>query len=118
MVILSVVKANSYVKEYNDYIEVCSNGIAYVPFDTKFVKCRGIVLEVQDITRSLTPEEIDCECPKCCDGYCYIIAYGDPDQEPATYESDDDLNHEHYRGEINNRQGIIYLWFPCKDEAR
>jgi len=72
---IATIRANSYVNESKDYIEVCSKGIAYVPLDTKFVKCNGIIRKVMGFTRFLTDAVSDCECPKCCEGSCWIIIY-------------------------------------------
>jgi hypothetical protein len=72
---IATIRANSYVHESKDFIEVCSKGVAYVPFDTKFVKCNGIIRKVMGFARFLTDAVADCECPKCCDGSCWITIY-------------------------------------------
>ena len=68
------------IAESPKYIEVCAQGTAYVPPDTKFVTCQGRVMKVLAIVplegRSLAPGA-DCDCPRCCDGACAVtIACG------------------------------------------
>ena len=71
--------AQSYIKEIGGYVEICANGLAYVPSDAAYVKCNGVIRKVVGITDALMMSEIDCECPNCCDGFCFIIIYTDPD---------------------------------------
>lgn len=73
----AAIAANSYVNESSRYIEVCANGIVYVPLGTKFVKCYGVIRRVIHFSDVLTLGVEDCQCPKCCDGDCYIIVASD-----------------------------------------
>jgi hypothetical protein len=82
--IVCIFRAYSFSNIYDDYIEVCSSGLAYVPLFTKYVKCHGVIYLVQKIDYNITEEEISCECPNCpkeCDGWCWIESYGDPGNE-------------------------------------
>jgi len=115
IVIISSVRANSFIQEYNKYVEVCDNGIAYVPLDTKYVTCHGIILEIKGMTRSLAEDEFGCECPICCDGWCYIIVYSDPAPENETDKSADRMSDQSFYGKENSLD-IIYLWFTCKNK--
>jgi hypothetical protein len=65
--------ANSYVNESSRYIEVCANGIVYVPLNTKFVKCFGVIRKVDHFSDVLTEGVEDCRCPKCCGGECFVV---------------------------------------------
>ncbi len=56
------------------HIEVCSNGIVYVPAGTRFVTCRGRVMEVIAIVSLAEGTEAagGCQCPLCCGGLCTV----------------------------------------------
>jgi hypothetical protein len=58
------------------FIEVCSNGTAYVPPETKFVTCYGRVMRVIAIVPAGGVQTMgsgaDCNCPRCCDGMCGV----------------------------------------------
>jgi hypothetical protein len=69
----AAIAANSFVNESSKYIEVCANGIVYVPANTKFVKCYGVIRKVIRISDVLTLVIEDCKCPKCCSGECYVF---------------------------------------------
>lgn len=69
----AAIAASSYVDESSRYIEVCANGIVYVPLNTKFVKCFGVIRKVVRFGDVLTEGVEDCRCPKCCDGDCYVL---------------------------------------------
>jgi hypothetical protein len=73
----AAIAANSYVNESKGYIEVCANGIVYVPLNTKFVKCYGVIRKVVRFSDVLIESVEDCRCPKCCDGDCYVIVASD-----------------------------------------
>jgi hypothetical protein len=80
------IKAHAYLKEYNGYVEVCANGIAYVPRDAKFVKCYGKIRKVVRFDQVMALDEEDCKCPKCCDGLCYVFVTSgppNPESDPA-----------------------------------
>jgi hypothetical protein len=64
----------------SSYIEVCSQGIVYVPPGTRYVTCHGKIMKVMGIVSREDGEQIDggggagdCYCPKCCGGYCAVI---------------------------------------------
>lgn len=91
----AVLKAASYTGEKNAYIEVGGKGIAYVPRTTKYVKYNGEIREIVRFASTLSKEEINCKCPKCCDGYCYAIVSSDS-------------------GPVTNPIIILYvIWFAC-----
>jgi hypothetical protein len=71
----AVLKAASYIGEKNAYVEVGSNGAAYVPKTAKYVKYNGEIRRIVKFASILSEEEINCKCPKCCDGYCYAIVF-------------------------------------------
>jgi hypothetical protein len=109
---IATIKANSYVNESKEYIEVCSKGIVYVPLDTKFVKCNGIIRKVMGFTRIL-PMETDCECPKCCDGSCWVIIYGDPTPEQETENLPNSPDHSYKSDNKGDSDGYWFLWLAC-----
>lgn len=57
------------------YIEVHGPSIAYVPITAKYVKYDGIIKKISRFSAALSTGEEDCQCPKCCNGHCYIIIY-------------------------------------------
>ena len=73
----AVLKAGSYLTERESYIEVYSDKVVYVPMTAQYVKYNGQVRKIAKLAVSLSEGDEDCKCPKCCDGYCYIIIYID-----------------------------------------
>ncbi len=63
--------------EKDAYIEVHGPGIAYVPLSAKFVKYDGVVRKVARFSAALLTGEADCQCPRCCNGECYVLIYAD-----------------------------------------
>ena len=57
------------------YIEVHGPDIAYVPLTTKYVKYDGKIKKVVRFAETLSEGEVECQCPKCCEGYCYVIIF-------------------------------------------
>lgn len=106
-IFVAVLRARAYTVQYNGLIEVCSNGIAYVPLGTKFVKCNGIVRQVRMFTKTLTEGEDPCKCPDCCDGWCYVIVNSDaePDENIVYPET------VYFRE--GGSLGIYILWLSC-----
>ena len=71
-------------------IEVCSNGIVYLPPGTKYVTCRGKIMKVLAIV-PLTKgakTETDCDCPNCCAGACGITVTCDGMEESPAGTND------------------------------
>jgi len=58
----------------SQYIEVCSNGIVYLPPDTKLVTCSGRIMRVIAVVPAgeQTLMREDCDCPRCCGGVCTV----------------------------------------------
>lgn len=109
----SIIRASFYIREYNDYIEVCSNGIVHVPKDVKYVKCNGIVRKVLGFVEVLPDEMEDCRCPKCCDGECYVIVIKDPEPDQELHSlQDTSFQTEKYYKKVD-QEGIYYLWITC-----
>jgi len=110
---IATIRANSYVHESKDYIEVCSKGVAYVPLDTKFVKCNGIIRKVMGFTRILPTLETDCECPKCCDGSCWVIIYGDPAPEQEIENLPNSPDHSYKSNNKKDSGDFWLMWLAC-----
>lgn len=79
----------------SSYIEVCSQGIVYVPPGTRYVTCHGKVMKVMGMVSSEEGALIesgggagDCYCPKCCGGYCAVIVSCGPVPESAAGTGD------------------------------
>ena len=64
--------------ENGPFVEVHGQGIAIVPATAKYVTYDGIVRKIMRFSAALNEGEGDCQCPKCCDGRCYVIIYTDP----------------------------------------
>ncbi len=66
-------------------IEVCSNGIVYVPPGTKYVTCRGKIMKVLAIVPKVegVQTETDCNCPNCCGGWCGVTVSCEAMEEPS-----------------------------------
>ena len=79
----------------SSYIEVCSQGIVFVPPGTRYVTCHGKIMKVMGIVSREDGEQIDggggagdCFCPKCCGGYCAVIVSCGPVPESAAGTGD------------------------------
>jgi hypothetical protein len=72
------------------YIEVCSNGIVYLPPHTKYVTCHGKVMKVLAIVPRVEGVQIEggCNCPECCGGWCGVTVSCPMDEEPSTGTND------------------------------
>ena len=70
-------RTDSTTAEKDAYIEVHGPSIAYVPLSAKYVKYDGMVRKVSRFSATLLTGEEDCQCPKCCNGECYVIIYTD-----------------------------------------
>jgi hypothetical protein len=88
---LAVIHAKSELNEKEGIIEVCKNGIVYVPPETKFVKCFGKIMKIKRITPYLRGDE-NCICPRCCGGECAIIISCEGDPASLTDASGFDLS--------------------------
>ena len=108
LLILSVfvfteIKAESFPGGKDRIIEVCSEGIVYVPYGTKIVKCNGKVKRVIRITPydSSQREGGSCICWNCCGGVCAIIIACDP--EPGEFSDSD-----------SSAKGLLCaIWLEC-----
>lgn len=71
------------------YIEVHGEGMPCVPLGTKFVKYDGEIRKISRFSVALNEGELDCQCPNCCNGECYIVVFteiivgGSPIRVPA-----------------------------------
>lgn len=110
--LIAVLRAKAYTVQYNGLIEVCSNGIAYVPLDTKFVKCNGIVRQVRKFTKTITEGEDPCKCPDCCDGWCYVIVNSDPTENTALESKEAEQSKNGVQHESESQDTYI-LWLAC-----
>lgn len=75
--LIAVMNAGSYINERDKYVEVGGGKIVYVPRTAEFVKVNGQVRRVVKFASTLSNEEKDCQCPKCCNGSCYVIVFID-----------------------------------------
>jgi len=111
--VCAFLRANSFISEYNRYIEVCSNGIAYVPKDTKFVKCNGIVRKVLRFEKAVILEVDPCQCPKCCDGDCYVIVNSDPSPESQSGPIQNSPSPADANFRERSNLDVYILWISC-----
>ena len=102
-----IIERTNY-KSANELIEVCDNGIVYVPQGTAFVKCHGVIKKAIKI-ESVNSEKIDCNCPTCCNGQCYIWISCAPISNNRN--ETDHIDSE----KKDNRAKTDYcrLWMPC-----
>lgn len=101
--VFTEINAKSYLDGQNRIIEVCSEGVVYVPPGTKFVKCNGKVKKVIRITpyQPGQREDENCLCPSCCGGVCGVII--SCDAEPEKFLDSDSIV-----------QGMLcLLWMDC-----
>lgn len=75
--VIAVLNAGSSTPKKDSYIEVGGGKIVYVPRTANYVKFNGQVRKIVRFASTLSAGEKDCKCPRCCDGYCYVIVYSD-----------------------------------------
>jgi hypothetical protein len=75
--VIVVLKADSNTTKKDPYIEVGGGKIVYVPRTAKYVKFNGQVRKIIKFASTLNAGEKDCNCPNCCNGYCYVIVFSD-----------------------------------------
>ncbi len=68
-------RANAYIADAKAYIEVGGKDPVFVPRDVQFVKFDGKIRRVLRFAEAVEGSAVDCRCPKCCDGECYVIVY-------------------------------------------
>jgi len=101
--VFTEIKAESFPDGKGRIIEVCSEGVVYVPPGTKIVKCKGEVKKVIRVTPYNPDQREDesCLCPSCCDGECGIII--SCDGQPREFSESDSI-----------AQGMLcVLWLNC-----
>jgi hypothetical protein len=101
----------------SSYIEVCSQGIVYVPPGTRYVTCHGKIMKVMGIVSREDGEQIDggggvgdCYCPKCCGGYCAVIVSCGDVPENTTGVDDYSLGRD-----ISGGRGLCTMYLACGD---
>lgn len=75
--VIAVSNAGSSTPKKDSYIEVGGGKIVYVPRATQYVKFNGQIRKIVRFASTLSSDEIDCKCPNCCNGSCYVIIYTD-----------------------------------------
>ena len=73
----AIQEAGSSQPEKGPLVEVHGQDIAYVPATAKHVTYNGVVRKIVRFSAALNEGQEDCQCPKCCQGRCYIIIYTD-----------------------------------------
>ena len=101
--IFTEIKAESLSDGKDRIIEVCSEGVVYVPPGTKIVKCMGKVRKVKKITPYQLLQRLDesCLCPNCCGGECGVIISCDG-QIGESFDSDS-----------MGQGSLCVLWMDC-----
>ena len=95
-------------KSTDELIEVCDNGIVYVPQGTVLVKCHGVIKKVLKI-ESASSERMDCNCPTCCNRICYIWISCEPLSNHSNEFDHGDID----RNESRTRIDYCRLWTTC-----
>ena len=113
---LAVIHAKSSLDDKEKIIEVCANGIVYLPPGTKLVKCYRKIMKIIRITPYLAELEQqtkdggeDCHCPRCCDGECYIVVSCEGAHEESAYS--DSYASENESG--SNMGVLCAVWLFC-----
>ncbi len=103
-------KATEVTSSSPKYIEVCSHGTAYLPPGTKFVTCRGKIMEVIDVVPLADDVQIlgNCSCPQCCNGFCSVIVRCGTAPEPSP-EANMSLSEKTSSGS----GGLCVAWLAC-----
>jgi hypothetical protein len=112
MLAVAALRAYANYQESRSLIEVCDNGIAYVPRGTQYVKCHGKVRKVLLFETGETDFE-DCACldQKCCDGQCYIVIMTDPEENGS---GDREKSSWRDGGAAEAGRNIfVIIWIPC-----
>lgn len=93
--VIVVLNGDSNPAKRDPYIEVGGSKIMYVPRTAQYVKFNGQIRKIVKFASTLNAGDKDCRCPKCCDGYCYVIVYTDsvPGSNPIS--------------------PLVFLWVSC-----
>jgi len=76
--LVGVQETGPSLPENGPFIEVHGPEVASVPATSRYVTYDGAVRRIVRFSAALNEGEEDCQCPKCCDGRCYVIIYTDP----------------------------------------
>lgn len=100
--VFTEIKAESFPDGKERIIEVCSEGVVYVPHGTKLVKCNGKVKKVLGIT-PYNPILLggECICWNCCGGECAVII------------SCDGLPGEFSDSDSSTQGSLCLIWLFC-----
>ena len=101
--VFTEIKAESFPGGKDRIIEVCSEGLVYVPPGTKIVKCMG---KVKKIIRVLPynpdlREGESCLCWNCCGGECGVVIACDG--KPGEFSDSDSIA----------KGSLCVLWVDC-----
>ena len=101
--VFTEIKAESSLDGNARIIEVCSEGVVYVPPGTKIVKCMGKIKKVRRVTPYQPDLRLDesCICPYCCEDECGVIIACDA--EPGEYSEIDTII----------QGSLCILWLDC-----
>jgi hypothetical protein len=61
----------------DSYVQIYDGKISYIPRTAESVKINGQVRRIVKFATTLSKEEEECKCPKCCQGSCYVIVFTD-----------------------------------------
>jgi len=75
--VIAILNAGSNTTKKDSYIEVGGGNVVYVPRTTQYVKFNGQVRRIVRFASTVSSAEIDCQCPNCCKGSCYVIIFSD-----------------------------------------
>jgi len=80
------VNETALYEESAAHIEVCTNGLVYLPPGTRHVTCHGKVMRVLYVV-PIRGEMQSCDCPQCCGGLCGITVICAEVPEPSSGEA-------------------------------
>ena len=106
------VQSELYPVDGSKLIEVCADGIVFVPPGTKLVRCNGKIRKVLYFEEGVSKD--NCKCPHCCEGVCYVVVIC----EPLPQERLDGITRDCATGELHfenpdDQVLLCSLWLGC-----
>ncbi len=113
---LKAIRDSSSTSEDEKLIEVCSNGIVYVPFGTKYVLCNGKKSRVLRIEKYEATILSGCWCPEdCCNGQCAVIIICNAKPETKNNLNSDGCGCKSGRKPAGSGGDLCTMWLYCGD---
>ena len=109
---LAIIQANTASNTDEKIIEVCKNGIVYIPPGTNYVMCYGKIMKIIKVVPYEPGKDSEaCACPQCCGGECYVIIACEG--APQNLSSPDSSGTDAYSGDSSGGT-LCILWLDCE----